>query len=90
MPDWSIRIVPVSPADPAGPAAFAPQDVGPGQPLEAWDGIWYRQIAQHGYDPVLMHGNTAAFFPLYPTLLSGLRTILPFFDIANLAQRPGA
>jgi hypothetical protein len=52
--------------------------------LGSWDGIWYRQIAQHGYDPVLMHGNTAAFFPLYPTLLSGLRGILPFFDIVWL------
>ena len=42
MPDWSIRIVPVNPSDPAGPAAFAPQDGGPGQPLEAWDGdtVW--------------------------------------------------
>ena len=38
MPDWSIRIVPVNPSDPKGPAAFVPQDAGSGQPLEAWDG----------------------------------------------------
>ena len=30
-----------------------------GRDLVAW-------IAQHGYDPSLGHGNTAAFFPLFP------------------------
>ena len=38
MPDWSIRIVPVDPLHPAGPASFAPQGKAPGQSLEAWDG----------------------------------------------------
>jgi hypothetical protein len=38
MPDKSIRIRPVNPSDPEGPAAFAPQDKDPGQPLQAWDG----------------------------------------------------
>ncbi len=37
-------------------------------PLSDWDSTWYRWIAQHGYDPSIGHGNTAAFFPLYPIL----------------------
>ncbi|MFJ4979393.1 hypothetical protein ACIP6X_29350 [Streptomyces coeruleorubidus] len=48
--------------------------------LASWDGWWYQQIAQHGYDPALkpvpgatglitLEGNSAAFFPLYPTLM---------------------
>jgi hypothetical protein len=35
-------------------------------PLADWDATWYRWIALHGYDPSIGHGNTAAFFPLYP------------------------
>ena len=35
-------------------------------PLGQWDAVWYRWIAQHGYDPAIGHGNSAAFFPLYP------------------------
>jgi hypothetical protein len=34
--------------------------------LGDWDATWYRWIAVHGYDPSIGHGNTAAFFPLYP------------------------
>src|ERR1051325_4383931 len=34
--------------------------------LGDWDAAWYRWIAVHGYDPSIGHGNTAAFFPLYP------------------------
>jgi hypothetical protein len=37
-------------------------------PLSDWDATWYAWIAQHGYDPSIGHGNTAAFFPLYPIL----------------------
>ncbi|MFH8517070.1 glycosyltransferase family 39 protein [Streptomyces gelaticus] len=48
--------------------------------LASWDGWWYRQIAEHGYDPQLvpipgatgpitLEGNSAAFFPLYPALM---------------------
>ncbi len=48
--------------------------------LGSWDGWWYQQIAQHGYDPALtpvpgatglitLEGNSAAFFPLYPALM---------------------
>ena len=34
--------------------------------LGQWDVVWYRWIADHGYDPAIGHGNAAAFFPLYP------------------------
>jgi len=34
--------------------------------LGQWDVVWYRWIADHGYDPAIGHGNSAAFFPLYP------------------------
>ncbi|GAA4796638.1 glycosyltransferase family 39 protein [Streptomyces ziwulingensis] len=48
--------------------------------LATWDGWWYQQIAEHGYDPALvpvpgatglitLEGNSAAFFPLYPALI---------------------
>jgi hypothetical protein len=38
-------------------------------PLEAWDGYWYRRIAEHGYLLVPGHQSDPAFFPLYPLLL---------------------
>jgi hypothetical protein len=50
--------------------------------LGAWDGIWYREIALHGYEPALMHGDTAAFFPLYPVLLLVGHKLLPPVDLA--------
>ncbi|MEU0213884.1 hypothetical protein ABZ281_01775 [Streptomyces sp. NPDC006265] len=48
--------------------------------LASWDGWWYQRVAEHGYDPALkpvpgatgmitLEGNSAAFFPLYPTLM---------------------
>ncbi|WP_237519683.1 hypothetical protein [Streptomyces sp. HUCO-GS316] len=48
--------------------------------LASWDGWWYRQIAENGYDPALvpvpgatglitLEGNSAAFFPLYPAAI---------------------
>jgi hypothetical protein len=48
--------------------------------LATWDGWWYRQIAERGYHPRLVpvpggsghwsvEQNSAAFFPLYPTLI---------------------
>ena len=52
--------------------------------LGAWDGIWYRSIAVHGYDPTIGHGDNAAFLPLYPMLLRGLRTLAPFVDLVWL------
>ncbi len=44
--------------------------------LGDWDATWYQWIAQNGYDPSIGHGNTAAFFPLYPALWWPL-TLLP-------------
>jgi hypothetical protein len=44
--------------------------------LGDWDSTWYGWIARHGYDPSIGHGNTAAFFPLYPMLWRPL-TLLP-------------
>ncbi len=37
--------------------------------LEAWDGVWYRHVAAHGYLLVPGHQSDPAFFPLYPVLL---------------------
>ena len=48
--------------------------------LGDWDANWYRWIAEHGYDPSIGHGNTAAFFPLYPLAWSPL-TWLPGRDV---------
>ena len=50
------------------------------------DGIWYRQIALHGYAPpppigptgVYLHTTDLAFFPLYPNLV---RPVALFVDI---------
>jgi hypothetical protein len=54
--------------------------------LSTWDGWWYRQIAEHGYDPRLvpvqggdghwsMEENSAAFFPLYPALIRAVSAV---------------
>jgi hypothetical protein len=48
-----------------GPAIFRPLF----GPLEAWDGIWYRLVAVHGYLLVPGRQSDPAFFPLYPLLL---------------------
>jgi Mannosyltransferase (PIG-V) len=40
--------------------------------LEAWDGVWYRRVAEHGYLLVPGHQSDPAFFPLYPMLLKAL------------------
>jgi hypothetical protein len=44
--------------------------------LGQWDVVWYRWIADHGYDPAIGHGNAAAFFPLFPLVWRPL-SILP-------------
>jgi Gpi18-like mannosyltransferase len=45
-------------------------------PLSLWDARWYHWIASFGYDPLVGHGNTTAFFPLFPAVWRGLM-ILP-------------
>ncbi|MFI1518151.1 hypothetical protein [Kitasatospora cineracea] len=46
--------------------------------LGGWDGWWYQQVAQNGYDPKLLPStsgpwtleqNSVAFFPLYPGMI---------------------
>jgi hypothetical protein len=38
--------------------------------LSQWDGLWYRELADHGYpDHVLHIQSTLGFFPLYPMLV---------------------
>jgi hypothetical protein len=44
-------------------------------PLEAWDGVWYRLIALHGYLLVPGRQSDPAFFPLYPMVLKLLAAI---------------
>jgi hypothetical protein len=50
-------------------------------PLSAWDAVWYLKIAAHGYDPLLAHGNSAAFFPLYPLTVRVVHEAVPFLDL---------
>ena len=44
-------------------------------PLEAWDGVWYRRVADHGYLLVPGHQSNPAFFPFYPLLLKIFDTL---------------
>jgi hypothetical protein len=46
-------------------------------PFGMWDGVWYRRLAEFGYDPTLAHGNGAAFFPLYPSLIGAVEWMAP-------------
>lgn len=35
-----------------------------------WDGMWFRELAHHGYPTYVWHGQTTlGFFPLYPLLM---------------------
>jgi len=55
--------------------------------LTSWDGIWYMRIVRNGYPAVVrpnvtydMNDARAEFFPLYPTLVRWLDTVLPGGD----------
>lgn len=38
--------------------------------LAQWDGLWYRELTDHGYPDHVVHGqSTLGFFPLYPGLI---------------------
>ena len=43
--------------------------------LTAWDGRWYRMVAERGYLVIPRHQSDTAFFPLYPALLRAGRAI---------------
>ncbi len=58
--------------------------------LGAWDGAWYRRIAEHGYLLVPGHQSDPAFFPFFPILMRALRsvglpTVLAGALVANVA-----
>ncbi len=46
-----------------------------------WDCVWYREIAELGYDgyPTDRHDNVGAwgFFPLYPMLIAAIQAVVP-------------
>jgi hypothetical protein len=45
-----------------------------------FDGVWYEQIAAHGYQgaaPITAHPTDLAFFPLYPGLIAALDPVCP-------------
>ena len=43
--------------------------------LTAWDGRWYRMVAERGYLVIPGHQSDTAFFPMYPMLLHLGRTV---------------
>lgn len=43
--------------------------------LTAWDGRWYRMVAERGYLVIPRHQSDTAFFPLYPMLLRAGRAV---------------
>src|SRR5689334_4880104 len=58
--------------------------------LTAWDGRWYRMVAERGYLVIPRHQSDTAFFPLYPSLLRvgrafGLSADAAGLLVANLA-----
>ncbi len=54
-------------------------------PLGRWDSVWYQWVEQHGYDPAIAHGNTAAFYPLWPLMWRAVSWIpLPIYVLGSL------
>jgi mannosyltransferase PIG-V len=64
---------------------------GPLGLLEAWDGVWYARVAQHGYLLIPGFQSNPAFFPLFPIVLRTLHATLGLSSraggvlVANLA-----
>lgn len=52
--------------------------------LGAWDGRWYRMVAERGYLSVPHHQSDVAFFPLFPILLGALHRLGLSLDTAGL------
>jgi Mannosyltransferase (PIG-V) len=62
----------------------------PFQLLGAWDGVWYRHVAEHGYLLIPGRQSDPAFFPLFPILMravhaAGLPVPVAEALIANLS-----
>ena len=53
-------------------------------PLEAWDGRWYRMVADNGYVLVPGRQSDPAFFPLFPVLLRGGHALGVSYSTAGL------
>ena len=43
--------------------------------LSAWDGVWYRRVAEHGYLLVPGQYSDPAFFPLFPVVVRGVHLL---------------
>ena len=59
------------PGWPAPPVVEGIDNVGTS--FERWDGLWFLRIAEDGYAE---NDGSAAFFPLYPTIVGGLSTLI--------------
>jgi hypothetical protein len=77
---WAAAIFAVMWLEPKPPALQARwddpvlHDLGWATDLWAhWDSAWYLRIAEHGYGS---RAGSAAFYPLYPTLVAGLGRVL--------------
>ena len=57
--------------------------------LTAWDGRWYRMVAQRGYLVIPGHQSDTAFFPLYPMLLRLGKTLGLPPDVTGLLLANG-
>lgn len=56
--------------------------------MTQWDGIWYRMLAKQGYGPPTPE-IIAAFFPVYPLLVSGVAFIVRDLQVASLIVSNG-
>ena len=55
--------------------------------LDRWDAVWYHWIVVRGYDPAVAHGNTAAFYPLWPLVWRAASIVpLPIYVVGALAS----
>lgn len=56
--------------------------------LTQWDGVWYRQIAYHGYHTP-MPAIATAFFPVYPLLVRAVAFVVHDRQVASLLVSNG-
>jgi Mannosyltransferase (PIG-V) len=53
-------------------------------PLSAWDGVWYRRVAEHGYLLVPGQYSDPAFFPLFPVVVRAVHALGVSYTVAAL------